>query len=86
MPCTYFSTKCAASVLSNHHHQMQAEGVQLSGRTGTLMYMAPEVYLKQQYDDKADVFSFGVVAYEVLHRYMMISATDGSLEECMVRR
>ena len=35
------------------------------GRTGTLMYMAPEVYLKQPYNDKADVFSFAVVAYEV---------------------
>ena len=29
------------------------------------MYMAPEVYLKQPYNDKADVFSFAVVAYEV---------------------
>ena len=57
----------------------------MSGRTGTLMYMAPEVYLKQPYNDKADVFSFGIVVYEVLHRYMMIAATDGSLEECMVR-
>ena len=56
----------------------------MSGRTGTLMYMAPEVYLKQPYNDKADVFSFGIVVYEVLHRYMMIAATDGSLEECMV--
>ena len=37
----------------------------LSGRTGTLMYMAPEVYLKQPYNDKADVFSFAVIAYEV---------------------
>ncbi|GAX81843.1 hypothetical protein CEUSTIGMA_g9271.t1 [Chlamydomonas eustigma] len=55
---------------------------QLSGRTGTLMYMAPEVYLRQPYDDKADVFSFGIMAYEVLHRYQMVSATDGSLEEC----
>ena len=56
----------------------------MSGRTGTLMYMAPEVYLKQPYNDKADVYSFSIIAYELLHRYMMISATDGSLEECMV--
>ena len=37
----------------------------LSGRTGTLMYMAPEVYLKQPYNDKADVYSFSIIAYEV---------------------
>lgn len=56
----------------------------LSGRTGTLMYMAPEVWLKQPYNDKADVYSFSIIAYELLHRYQMISATDGSLEECQV--
>lgn len=48
------------------------------------MYMAPEVYLKQPYNDKADVYSFSIIAYEVLHRYQMITATDGSLEECLV--
>ena len=46
---------------------------------------APEVYMKKTYNDKADVYSFAIIAYELLHRYQMISATDGSLEECMVR-
>ena len=63
---------------------MAAPEDRLSGRTGTLMYMAPEVYLKQPYNDKADVYSFSIIAYELLHRYMMISATNGSLEECFV--
>lgn len=60
------------------------QGDRLSGRTGTLMYMAPEVWLKQPYNDKADVYSFAIISYELLHRYQMISATDGSLEECQV--
>lgn len=39
--------------------------------------------MKKPYNDKADVYSFAIIAYELLHRYQMISATDGSLEECM---
>ena len=46
--------------------------------------MAPEVYKEEAYNDKADVFSFSIIAYELLHRYQMISATDGSFEECLV--
>lgn len=53
----------------------------LSGRTGTLMYMAPEVYRQEPYNEKADVFSYAIIAYEILHSYMMISATDGSYAE-----
>ncbi|GAX81844.1 hypothetical protein CEUSTIGMA_g9272.t1 [Chlamydomonas eustigma] len=54
----------------------------LSGRTGTLLYMAPDVYFKRPYDDKADVFSFGAIAYELLHRYDMVSAIGRTLQEC----
>ena len=72
--------------LNSNHASRQVAGPEdrLSGRTGTLMYMAPEVYLKQPYNDKADVFSFSIISYELLHRYMMISATNGSMEECIV--
>lgn len=45
----------------------------LTSHTGSLMYMAPEVFRKETYNDKADVFSFGVIMYEVLHKYMMLS-------------
>ena len=37
----------------------------LSGRTGSLMYMAPEVLHCQPYNEKADVFSFALIMYEV---------------------
>eukprot|EP00798_Chlamydomonas_sp_ICE-L_P001273 gene1273-32623_t len=37
----------------------------LTGMTGSIFYMAPEVYLRQPYNEKADVFSFGVVLYEL---------------------
>eukprot|EP00798_Chlamydomonas_sp_ICE-L_P012444 gene12444-15647_t len=32
---------------------------------GSIFYMAPEVYLRQPYNEKADVFSFGIVMYEL---------------------
>lgn len=55
----------------------------LTGRTGSLMYMAPEVFKELPYSEKADVFSFGTMMYEVLQRYIMLSAVAvrGTYEE-----
>lgn len=38
----------------------------LTGETGTFYYMAPEVIRSEQYDSKADVFSWGVLFVELL--------------------
>lgn len=38
----------------------------MSGRVGTIRYMAPEVVLNQPYNVSADVYSWSMVAYEVL--------------------
>ena len=32
---------------------------------GTLPYQAPEVFRNQPYDDKADIFSFGVIIFQL---------------------
>jgi serine/threonine protein kinase len=54
----------------------------LTGKTGTLMYMAPELYRSEPYCEKVDVFSFGVIMYELMHKYMMIFAiTNKGTEE-----
>ncbi|PNW87091.1 hypothetical protein CHLRE_02g108650v5 [Chlamydomonas reinhardtii] len=44
----------------------------LTGRAGSCMYMAPEVFRKLPYNEKADVFSFGVVMYELLSRELLV--------------
>ena len=38
----------------------------LTGHTGSLAYMAPEVHLGQRYNHRADVFSFGIMLYETM--------------------
>ena len=37
----------------------------MTGNTGSLRYMAPEVALKQPYNEKADVYSFGIMVWQM---------------------
>lgn len=39
---------------------------QISSYAGTLYYMAPEVVLRQKYDESCDLWSVGVIAYSLL--------------------
>ena len=40
----------------------------LTKATGSYIYMAPEVLLGRAYDGRVDVYSFGVLAFELLTR------------------
>lgn len=42
------------------------DGVQLTGMCGSLRYMAPEVASHKPYNHKADVYSFGMVLWEMV--------------------
>ncbi|GFR41823.1 hypothetical protein Agub_g2595 [Astrephomene gubernaculifera] len=44
----------------------------LTGQTGSCMYMAPEVYRNLPYNEKVDVFSFGVLLYEIFSRQLTL--------------
>lgn len=44
----------------------------LTGKTGSSMYMAPEVYKEEPYNEKVDVFSFGIIMYELYARQLLI--------------
>lgn len=46
---------------------------ELSGKTGSLMYMAPEVLRCEKYNEKCDIFSFAVILYELFMRTMMLT-------------
>jgi len=43
-----------------------SERYRLTGGTGSLRYMAPEVAANQPYNEKADVYGFGVILWEML--------------------
>ena len=38
---------------------------EMSGNTGTVIYMAPEVALRQPYTEKADIYSFGMILWQM---------------------
>ena len=41
------------------------EAYEMTGYTGSLRYMAPEVVLRKPYSEKADVFSFGIMLWQM---------------------
>ncbi|KAK9918987.1 hypothetical protein WJX75_008520 [Coccomyxa subellipsoidea] len=47
------------------HLQGDGEIYEMTGKTGSYFYMAPEVANEEGYNQKADVFSFGVIMYEL---------------------
>ena len=51
--------------LSKYFVTTETEEYQMTGMTGTLRYMAPEVFLKKSYDLKIDIYSLGLVMYYI---------------------
>merc|ERR1712196_479225 len=45
-------------------------GREHTAETGTYRYMAPEVITHQSYDHLCDVYSFGVLLWEILHQHI----------------
>eukprot|EP00908_Phaeocystis_cordata_P006920 Transcript_17566.p1 GENE.Transcript_17566~~Transcript_17566.p1 ORF type:complete len:586 (+),score=253.78 Transcript_17566:103-1860(+) len=59
-----------------------APGPKFTGQTGSPRYMAPEVALEQPYDEKADVYSFAVLAWQMASHtvpYTGLGGADGLL-------
>lgn len=52
---------CTCVCRRNHSEQTY----ELSGNTGSLRYMAPEVALRQPYSEMVDVYSFGVLLWQM---------------------
>ena len=47
---------------------MGSEGNMMTGQAGTFHWMAPEVLENHAYTEKADVYSYGIVMWEILAR------------------
>ncbi|GAX77010.1 hypothetical protein CEUSTIGMA_g4457.t1 [Chlamydomonas eustigma] len=73
--CAYINNTPAAAVVRPTSGVSEEERqYDLTGQTGSHMYMAPEVFLGLHYNHKADVFSFGVALYELMHRRLVQDA------------
>jgi len=46
--------------------RVQSQSGVMTAETGTYRWMAPEIIEHKPYDKKADIFSFGVVLWELL--------------------
>lgn len=59
--------------------------IEATQKVGSLMYMAPEVLTGRQYNEKIDVFSFGVILYELLSGVVIAGrvALGGQHEELL---
>jgi serine/threonine protein kinase len=44
------------------------EAYEMTGCTGTMRYMAPEAALSKNYNEKVDVYSFGLILWQMLSR------------------
>lgn len=48
--------------------RVKAQERSMTGNCGTVQWMAPEVLANQSYNEKADVYSFGIILWELLSR------------------
>lgn len=48
--------------------RLKAQERSMTGNCGTVQWMAPEVLANQSYNEKADVFSYGIICIELLTR------------------
>ncbi|KAF8055467.1 rckA [Scenedesmus sp. PABB004] len=62
---------CCQDVLGGEGFAAPALAYDLTSHTGSCMYMAPEVHAAQPYNEKADVFSLGVILYELFGRVLL---------------
>jgi serine/threonine protein kinase len=54
-------------------------------RTGTLAYMAPELIRREPTDERLDIFSWGVTAFEMLSGKLPFEASTDQLDQMRVR-
>lgn len=62
------------------------ETYKLTGETGSYRYMAPEVFLHQEYNTKVDVFSFAMILYEMFEGAAPFASEDAYVAASLVAK
>ena len=60
------------SSISRMAHFSVFSSYAMTSKKGSLIYMAPEVLMGRPYSQQADVFSFAVTCWEILHRRLIV--------------
>ncbi|KAG2493580.1 hypothetical protein HYH03_008099 [Edaphochlamys debaryana] len=67
--CASMGGSSPSKLASKKGQQAEFEEVfSLTGRTGSLVYLAPEAYKNEPYNDKVDVYSLAILIYELFGR------------------
>mmetsp|Transcript_32511 Transcript_32511/g.103516 ORF Transcript_32511/g.103516 Transcript_32511/m.103516 type:complete len:470 (+) Transcript_32511:33-1442(+) len=53
------------------------ETYKMTGGTGSFLYMAPEVFRHENYDNKVDVYSFGMIMFQLFEHVVPFSREHG---------
>ena len=60
---------------------------QLTGQTGSTLYMAPEVALGKPYNESVDVYSFSILLWQILHMETPFRTfTQKMFDRCVVQQ
>eukprot|EP00884_Botryococcus_braunii_P012957 jgi/Botrbrau1/21662/Bobra.43_1s0061.1 len=70
---TLWTEQVEAGLVGQRDKALPPTFFDLTGMTGSYVYMAPEVTLCRPYNEKADVFSFAIIMYELLIRTSTVS-------------
>ena len=56
------------------------KGQKMRGKIGTIMYMAPEILKKEPYDEKIDIWSTGIILYNMMTGCSPFTAGDANFK------
>lgn len=56
---------------------------QMTPKVGTISYMAPEVLSCEEYSNKVDVYSYGMLLWEIVTRKEPFSENEFMYEVCI---
>ena len=81
-PANIYRTVNGTYQLGDFGVSKQPQAATMETMTGTTAYMAPEVAMGHAYDSRADLYSLGIVLYQLLNRnFLPLTSEDSSFSQ-----